>query len=114
MKNAHGKNRNSRSSIIDCGSPMDAKIAVMSMFRYAFGRRTYVPSAIIRIIKLNANSLGDTTLNLLDRELGEAAEEYERLYKDENLSNYGDRYERAEWIAFHEWVKSEIAKRKEA
>ena len=102
------------SSVIDCGTSSDAKIAVMSMFRYAFGRRTYVPSAIIRIIKLNAKSLDDTTLNLLDRELSEAAEEYERLYKDENQSNYGDHYDRAEWLAFHEWVKIEIAKRKKA
>lgn len=101
-----------KSSVIDCGTPSDAKLAVMAMFRYAFGRRTYMPSAVIRIIKLNAESLGDITLDLLDRELGEAAIEYERLYKDKRLSNYGDACDRAEWIAFHEWVKTEIAKRK--
>jgi hypothetical protein len=99
-------------SIIDCGTPSDAKLAIMAMFRYAFGRRTYMPSAVIGIIKRNSESLGDITLGLLDRELGEAAVEYERLYKGKRLSNYGDECDRAEWTAFHEWVKSEIAKRK--
>lgn len=101
-----------KTNIIDCGTPSDAKLAIMAMFRYAFGRRTYMPSAVIRIIKRNSESLGDVTLDLLDRELGEAAAEYERLYKDKCLSNYGDECDRAEWTAFHEWVKAENAKRK--
>lgn len=113
MKNARGKKGNSRPNVIDCGSPTDVRIAVMSMFRYAFGRCTYVPSAIIRIIKSNAKSLDDGTIRLLDKELREAAEDYERLYKDENVSNYGDHCDRAQWIAFHEWVKSEIVRRVE-
>ena len=111
MKNTHSRKRNSRPNVIDCGSPTDVRIAVMAMFRYAFGRRTYVPSAIIRIIEANAKSLDDGTLRLLDKELQEAAEDYERLYKDENVSNYGDPCDQAQWIAFHEWVKSEIVRR---
>ena len=51
-------------------------------------------SAVIGIIKLNAESLGDVTLDLLDHELGEAAVEYECPYKDKRLSNFGDACDR--------------------
>ncbi len=99
-------------SIIRCGNPDDAKLAYMAMFRYAFGRMTYMPSAIIGIIKANAKHLTTATLELLDRDLTEEADRYERLYKGKSTSNYGWECDRECWLSFHEWVKDEIEKRK--
>ena len=101
-------------SIIRCGNPDDAKLAYMAMFRYAFGRMTYMPNIIIGIIKANADTLTMQTLELLDRDLTEEAARYERAWKGKSMSNYGMECDRQNWLAFHEWVKSEIAKRLEA
>ncbi len=98
-------------SVIRCGNPDDAKLAYMAMFRYAFGRMTYMPSVVIEIIKANADTLTPQTLELLDRDLTDEARRYERLYKGKPSSNYGMDFNREEWLAFHAWVKTEIAKR---
>lgn len=101
-------------SIIRCGNKDDAKLAYMAMFRYAFGRMTYMPSTIIEIIKSNAKHLTTPTLELLDRDLTDEAKRYERVYKGKSNSNYGWECDRQTWLAFHEWVKDEIEKRKGA
>ena len=98
-------------SIIRCGNAADAKLAYMAMFRYAFGRMTYMPSAVIGIIKANADTLTIQTLELLDRDLTDEAARYARLYKGKSNSNYGWECDRQLWLEFHEWVKDEIAKR---
>lgn len=98
-------------SIIRCCNPDNAKLAYMAMFRYAFGRMTYMPSTVIDIIKANADMLTMSTLELLDRDLTDEAKRYERLYKGKSSSNYGWECDRQLWLAFHEWVKAEIAKR---
>ena len=102
-------------TVIRCGTEGDAKLAYLAMFRYAFGCQTYMPSVVIEIIKTNAEHLTMPTLFLLDRELNEEAGRYERVYKDSGkpYSNYGMDCDRRAWLAFHEWVKAEIA-RKEA
>lgn len=101
-------------SIIRCGNPDDVKLAYMSMFRYAFGRMTYMPTTVIDIIKANAEHLTMPTLELLDRDLAYEAERYERVWKGNPISNYGMDCDRKAWLAFHTWVKEEIAKRLEA
>lgn len=98
-------------SVIRCGNPDNAKLAYMAMFRYAFGRITYMPSTVIGIIKANADSLTMPTLELLDRDLADEARRYERLYKGKPTSNYGWECDRQLWLAFHEWVKEQIAKK---
>lgn len=98
-------------SIIRCGNPDDAKLAYMAMFRYAFGRMTYMPSTVIGIIKANADTLTMSTLELLDRDLTDEAKRYERLYKGKSDSNYGWEIDRQLWLAFHAWVKEQIAKK---
>lgn len=100
-------------SIIRCGNPDDAMLAYIAMFRYAFGRMTYMPSTVIGIIKANAEHLTISTLELLDRDLTDEANRYERLYKGKHDSNYGWECDRQRWLTFHEWVKEQIAKRKE-
>ena len=105
-------------SVIRCGNADDAYLAYLSMFRYAFGRMTYMPDVVIGIIKRNEKSLTDRTLDQLDRELTEEAERYERVYADnpersKHGTNYGREYNREEWLAFHAWVKEQISKRKE-
>lgn len=98
-------------SIIRCGDANNAKLAYMAMFRYAFGRMTYMPSVVIDIIKANADTITTQTLELLDRDLTDEAKRYERVYKEKSTSNYGMECDRHIWLAFHEWVKDEIEKR---
>ena len=108
------KPRTDPRSVIRCGDADDAKLAYMAMFRYAFGRMTYMPTVVIGIIKANAEHLTMSTLELLDRDLAEEAERYERAWKGKPTSNYGMDCDRKAWLAFHEWVKDEIEKRKGA
>ena len=97
--------------VIRCGDTADTEIAYMAMFRYAFGRMTHMPSIVIEIIKANAEYLTKSTLKLLDRDLTDEANRYERFYKSEPTSNYGQECDRQSWLAFHEWVKKQIAKK---
>lgn len=108
------KQKQDPKSIIRCGDADDAKLAYMSMFRYAFGRMTYMPDTVIEIIKANAKYLTTQTLELLDRDLTDEAKRYERVYKGKLTSNYGMECDRQTWLTFHEWVKDEIEKRKGA
>jgi len=98
-------------TVIRCGTEDNAKLAYLAMFRYAFGRETYMPSVVIEIIKANADTLTMQTLGLLDRDLTDEAKRYERLYKGKSSSNYGMDWDRRAWLAFHAWVKAEIAKK---
>lgn len=98
-------------AVIRCGTEDNAKLAYLAMFRYAFGRMTYMPCVVIGIIKANADTLTVPTLELLDRDLADEARRYERLYKGKPNSNYGMDCDREEWLDFHEWVKEEIAKK---
>lgn len=98
-------------SIIRCGDADNAKLAYMAMFRYAFGRMTYMPSVVIDIIKANSDTITTQTLELLDRDLTDEAKRYERVYKEKFTSNYGMECDRRIWLAFHGWVKDEIEKR---
>ena len=107
------KPRRDPAAFINCGNPQDANLAYMAMFRYAFGRMTYMPGVVIDIIRRNAATLTDQCLALLDRDLSDEAKNYERTWKDKTLTNYGMDCDRRAWLAFHEWVKGEIAKRKE-
>ena len=106
-------------SVIYCGNADDAYLAYMAMFRYAFGRMTYMPGVVIGIIKRNRENIPDRALNLINTELAEEADRYERIYKDHPEtsdmcgSNYGMECDRKNWLAFHEWVKEQIRKRKE-
>ncbi|MBQ5795094.1 MAG: hypothetical protein IIW14_03775 [Kiritimatiellae bacterium] len=102
-------------SIIRCGNADDAYLAYMAMFRYAFGRMTYMPDVVIEIIKRNEKYLTDRVLMSLNTELAEEAARYERRYKDTPNcgGNYGMECDRQSWLAFHAWVREQIAKRKD-
>jgi hypothetical protein len=103
-----------KQATINCGNSDNAKLAYMAMFRYAFGRMTYMPSVVIDIIKANAENLTTSTLELLDRDLTDEAKRYERAYNvksTSNYSNYGMDCDRDLWLGFHRWVKGEIEKR---
>lgn len=109
------KQKQDPQSIIRCGDADDAMLAYMAMFRYAFGRMTYMPNTIIEIIKANAKYLTTQTLELLDRDLTDEENRYERVYKnkEKSISNYGMGCDRQTWLSFHEWVNDELKKRKE-
>lgn len=108
---AHLPAKNTKDYIIDCGTPDDATLSYMAMFRYAFGRMTYMPEVVIDIIKHNGERLTDKCLALLDRDLTDEARRYEDVWKDKPTSNYGMECDRNLWLDFHAWVKGEIAKR---
>lgn len=100
---------------INCGNETNAYLAYLAMFRYAFGRMTYMPGTVISIIKANAARLTLRTLEQLDRELDEAAQEYERRYANHpdtkgliTGGNYGMECDRRNLLSFHEWVKEQI------
>lgn len=73
-------------SVINCGDRDDAYLAYMAMFRYAFGRMTYMPSVVIGIIKRNKENIPDRALMLINTELAEEADRYERGYT-RNITN---------------------------
>ena len=101
-------------AVINCGDEDTAYLAYIAMFRYAFGRMTYMPGVVVEIIKRNAATLTARTLDQLDRELAEEAERYEHVWKDSKdgiESNYGMECDRQTWLAFHLWIKAELAKR---
>jgi hypothetical protein len=100
-------------SVIYCGNGDDAYLAYAAMFRYAFGRMTYMPDAVIGIIKRNKENIPDCALKLINTELEEEADRYERVYKEhhEHGSNYGRECDRKAWITFHEWIKEQIKER---
>lgn len=105
-------------SVINCGNAEEAYLAYMAMFRYAFGRMTYMPSVVIGIIKRNKENIPDRALELINTELTEEADRYEKIYKDYPKtsdmcgSNYGMECDREAWLTFHEWIKEQINKRK--
>lgn len=100
-------------TIIRCGTEDDAYLAYLAIFRYCFGRMTYMPQVCVDIFKMNAEHLTERTLDQLDMELTEEAKRYERLYKGKSTSNYGMDCDRKTWLEFHEWVKAEKEKREE-
>ena len=106
--------KNTNDHIIDCGNPQDATLAYMAMFRYAFGRMTYMPGVVIDIIKHNGERLTDKCLELLDRDLTDEARCYENVWKDKPTSNYGMECDREVWCCFHKWVKKEMEQRDKA
>ena len=101
-------------SVIFCGNADYAYLAYMAMFRYAFGRITYMPGVVIEIIKRNKDNIPDRALNLINTELAEEADRYERIYKEnyEHGSNYGMECDREAWLVFHEWIKEQIKERR--
>ena len=102
-------------SVINCGDRDDAYLAYMAMFRYAFGRATYMPDVVIEIIKRNKENIPNRALELINTELAEEADKYERVYAHrdhpDHGSNYGMECDRKDWLAFHEWVKEQIKER---
>ena len=105
------KPKQDQCATIYCGDEDNAYLAYLAMFRYCFGRMTYMPHVCIDIIKRNAERLTDRTLDQLDMELTDEAKRYERVYKGKSTSNYGWECDRDLWLGFHEWVKDEIEKR---
>lgn len=103
-------------SVIYCGNADDAYLAYMAMFRYAFGRMTYMPGVVIGIIKRNRENIPDRALVQLNTELAEAADSYDRINACNpkvkvSSSNYGMECDRQTWLAFHEWVKERAKER---
>ena len=53
-------------SVINCGDRDDAYLAYMAMFRYAFGRATYMPGVVTDIIVHNKKNIPVRALMLIN------------------------------------------------
>lgn len=69
--------------------------------RYAIGRRTYMPSAVIGFITPLLSQINDRTLHCLDQDIADA----------KYSGGYGDECDERDWLRFHEAVKAEKIKR---
>jgi hypothetical protein len=69
--------------------------------RYAIGRRTYMPSAVIGFIAPLLSQINDRTLHCLDQDIVDA----------KYSGGYGDECDKRDWMNFHEAVKAEKMKR---
>lgn len=77
----------------------DLSILATCAFRYALGRRTYMPSAVQQIIKNHINEIDTLTISIIIKEL-------------EECRDFGDPYiDKPGWLSFSDFMKQELAKR---
>ena len=69
--------------------------------RYAIGRKTYAPSAVIGFITPLLPQLDDRTIHCLDQDIVDA----------KYSGGYGDACDEKDWMRFHEAIKAEKKKR---
>ena len=85
------------------GLDEDYEIILVCAVRYACGRRTYMPSIVIRYIAPLLPQLSERTLTVLERDIADAGK----------FGGYGDEYiDKPLWIEFLECVRAEIGKRR--
>ena len=71
--------------------------------RYACGRRTYMPSTVIRYIAPLLPQLSERTLTVLERDIADAGK----------FGGYGDEYiDKPLWMQFLADIRAEIGKRR--
>ena len=76
------------------------EIVIMSAVRYALGRRTYMPSAVIGFITPLLDKLSYKTLAVLERDIAEA-------------DSYGDeKIDKPDWMMFLRKIREEKERRK--
>lgn len=76
------------------------EIVIMSAIRYAIGRRTYVPSAVIGFTIPLLDKLSVCTLLVLERDITEA-------------DSYGDeKIDKPDWMMFLDKIREEKERRK--
>lgn len=77
----------------------DLEILLVCSFRYALGRRTYMPSVVQSLIKQNKHVLKPGMCSQLIREI----QEHYRL-----VGNLGDTFDTRDWLVFADWLKDNI------
>lgn len=82
-------------------SRTDFEILLMSAFRYALGRSSYVPSVIIDIIENNKEQVRESTLKLFVDEI----EERKRI----GLDSLGMSVDIESWLGLQERLKKYVA-----
>ena len=81
----------------------DFELILTCAVRYACGRRTYMPSTVIRYIAPLLPQLSERTLTVLERDIANAGK----------FGGYGDEYiDKPLWMEFLECVRAEIGKRR--
>jgi hypothetical protein len=96
-ENMNTKNNNSLDPAND-----DFGLMLNCAVRYAIGRQTYMPSAVIGFITPLLPQINDRTLHCFDQDIVDA--KYSGGYGDPTIDEPG-------WIKFHENVKDELIKR---
>lgn len=76
---------------------VDRNILIYS-FRYALGRKSYSPGIVIDNIKKNIDKISSNDIELYIKEIDE-------------YSGYGLDFDKNMWMAFSDYLKSELKKR---
>ena len=96
----------------------DTHCILCAAFDYSFGRKTYMPSVFMNVIREHLEEIPMCTLRIIDMRLDKAERDYRDLWqqelKERGWTNYGMECDRHDWQAFHRWLKDVIAKRKQA
>ena len=81
----------------------DFELILTCAVRNACGRRTYMPSTVIKYITPLLPQLSDRTLTVLERDIADA----------DKFGGWGDEYiDKPLWMEFLECVRAEIGKRR--
>lgn len=75
--------------------------------RYAIGRKTYMPSSVIRYITPLLDKLDDKTIDVFIQDIERYQKDVER-----GVGSWGFEYDREDWLTFLSRCKVEIGRRK--
>ena len=98
-------------------TPGDGHLVLISALRYTFGRQTYMPSAIIKIIKEHWDHIAYNTKYVMVRDVEEEITFYERsmeIYNEKEESkrdfkpcSLGGEIDVKTWYAFRDWLREQ-------
>jgi hypothetical protein len=106
-----------KKSLITITDETDLHLLVCTSFDYCFGRCSYVTAWFPRFVTDHVSEIPTCTLRILEQRLDEAARDFPRwqdALDKHHRSNYGAECDREGWLAFHQWLKVELAKRGDA
>ena len=93
----------------------DAHCILCAAFDYSLGRKTYMPYTMMDVVRDHIDEISTRTLYIFNQRLECAERDYYENWQEEEktrgYSNYGMKYDREAWQAFHSWLKGVIAER---
>ena len=103
--------------------PDDVHIILISAMRYTFGRQTYMPHAIVKVIKTKWSGLSNATKYVILQDVHREINDYARMLNIYNAREEKDGYYKPMslgascdiemWYSFYEWLKEQNIEGKE-